>query len=220
MAKSSTHEFRETYRNTIIGKKYNGKLHFWGITLFCIVVVSFAVSRIQSPNWKEILVIPVSFILVNAAEYFGHKGPMHHLNKRLAVVFKRHTLQHHEFFTYDDMYFDSQNDAKAVLFPPILLLFFFFFFAVPCWLLFYLFWSANAGYFFIATVFVYYLNYEWLHYTYHLPPEHYISKLPFIKILRRLHHVHHEKTLMTKYNFNITYPIFDWLLGTYKKNIQ
>ena len=79
------------------------------------------------------------------------------------------------------------------------------------------FWSTNAALLFIATVFSYYLNYEWLHFAYHLPETHFVAKLPFISTLRKLHHTHHDTQLMTKYNFNITYPIFDVIFGTYYK---
>ncbi len=33
--------------------------------------------------------------------------------------------------------------------------------------------------------------------------------------LRHHHTVHHDPRLMNRYNFNITYPIFDWLFGTW-----
>jgi hypothetical protein len=39
-------------------------------------------------------------------------------------------------------------------------------------------------------------------------------RLPFILRLRRLHHRHHDPRLMATRNFNITYPIGDWLFGT------
>jgi sterol desaturase/sphingolipid hydroxylase (fatty acid hydroxylase superfamily) len=41
-----------------------------------------------------------------------------------------------------------------------------------------------------------------------------VLRLPFISGLRRLHHRHHEPALMAKANFNITYPVGDWLFGT------
>jgi hypothetical protein len=124
------------------------------------------------------------------------------------------------FFTYDNFTFDTAQDVKAVLFPPVLLLFFFFAFTLPAAILFYYIWSANAALLFVATIFAYYLNYEWLHFAYHLPKSHFIAKLPLISTLRKLHHTHHNIQLMTKYNFNITYPIFDLLFGTYYKENQ
>jgi hypothetical protein len=189
-------------------------LHFWFITLWCLCLIIACIFLVKNPTWKELLIIPIAIIYVNFAEYIGHKGPMHHRKKNLDKVFIRHTLQHHAFFVENKMYCDSIQDFKVILFPPVLLIFFFVAFALPAGLLFYFLWSANAALIFVATIFGYYLNYEWLHLTYHLPPEHFISRLPIIKTLKRNHTIHHETQLMMKYNFNITYPIFDLIFGT------
>lgn len=217
METNNTAEFRKKYRTTEIGKNYSGKLHFWFTTIWCISLIAVCILFIHQPTWKELLIIPVGFLYINFVEYIGHKGPMHHRKKKLDKVFIRHTLQHHQFFTKENFSFDSSKDVKAVLFPPVLLLFFFVGFTLPAGFLFYFFWSKNAALLFVTTVFAYYLNYEWLHFAYHLPDTHFVSKLPFIKTLRKLHHSHHDKQLMTKYNFNITYPIFDIIFGTYYK---
>jgi hypothetical protein len=217
METDNTIEFRKQYRATEIGKNYSGKLHFWFTSIWCISLILVCILFIQQPTWTELLIVPIGFIYINFVEYIGHKGPMHHRKKKLDKVFIRHTLQHHRFFTKENFSFDSSKDVKAVLFPPVLLIFFFIGFTLPVGFLFYFFWSKNAALLFIATVFLYYLNYEWLHFAYHLPDTHFISKLPFIKTLRKLHHTHHNTQLMTKYNFNITYPIFDILFGTYYK---
>ncbi len=209
-----TKTFREQYRSAEIGKNYSGKLHFWFTTLWCLGLIATCILFIHRPTWKEWLIIPLGFLYINFVEYIGHKGPMHHRKKYLEKVFIRHSLQHHRFFTKENMSFDSSLDVKAVLFPPVLLLFFFFAFTLPAALLFYFFWSLNAALLFVLTVFSYYLNYEWLHFAYHLPDSHFIAKLPFISTLRKLHHTHHDVHLMTKYNFNITYPVFDILFGT------
>ena len=212
-----TNEFRDEYRATEIGANYSGKLHFWFMTIWCLGIIITCILLIQQPTWKELLIVPIGFIYINFSEYMAHKGPMHHRNKILDKVFIRHSLQHHRFFTKENFSFDSAKDIKAVLFPPVLLIFFFLAFTLPAATLFYFLWSKNAALLFITTVFAYYLNYEWLHFSYHLPDTHFISKLPFLKTLRKLHHTHHDITLMTKYNFNITYPIFDILFGTYHK---
>lgn len=214
METSQTKTFREQYRAGEIGKHYSGRLHFWFTTLWCLGLIAVCIAFIHQPTWKEWLIIPLVFLYINFVEYIGHKGPMHHRKKYLEKVFIRHSMQHHRFFTKENMSFDSAQDVKAVLFPPVLLLFFFFAFTLPAALLFYFFWSFNAALLFVLTVFSYYLNYEWLHFAYHLPENHFIAKLPFISTLRKLHHTHHDIHLMTRYNFNITYPVFDILFGT------
>ena len=43
-------------------------------------------------------------------------------------------------------------------------------------------------------------------------------KIPGFKRVRELHLQHHVPELMSKYNFNITYPIGDWLFGTHYRH--
>ena len=64
------------------------------------------------------------------------------------------------------------------------------------------------------TAILYFLNYELLHFAYHCDPESFIGRLPLMSRLREHHIVHHDKQLMTHYNFNISYPICDALFGT------
>ena len=139
---------------------------------------------------------------------------MHHPRRGLRLVFERHTRQHHRFFTDAEMELGGIRDMRAVLFPPILMTFFITAFALPAWLL--LAWVAtpNVAWLFVATSIGYFLNYELLHLAYHLPEAHPIARVPLIRRLRWLHQVHHDPCLMTRCNFNITYPIGDLLFGT------
>ncbi|MCB9034121.1 MAG: fatty acid hydroxylase family protein [Chitinophagales bacterium] len=211
-------QYRNQYRQNFIGKNYNGYAHVLFVVFWCVAVIVFCVLNIHQTTWKELLIIPFTFIYINWIEYIGHKGPMHHQTKLLSKVFERHTMQHHHFFTYDNMSFDSTKDFKAVLFPPVLLIFFFVCFVLPVSLLIFWLWNTNAALIFMATIIAYYFNYEFLHFCYHLPENHFLLKIPLVKRLKKLHHTHHDTTLMTKYNFNISYPIFDWIYGTiYKK---
>ena len=54
-------------------------------------------------------------------------------------------------------------------------------------------------------------------YAYHLPPQHPIARLPLVGRLKRLHTTHHDPTRMASRNFNITYPLGDWLFGTLER---
>jgi Fatty acid hydroxylase superfamily len=77
--------------------------------------------------------------------------------------------------------------------------------------------SANAGWLFAITGLLYFLNYEYLHLAYHLPEHHWVSRLPFMARLKRLHTLHHDQSQMAHRNFNITYPLGDWLFGTLRR---
>ena len=166
---------------------------------------------VRSIEW---LTVPVTFLYCNVAEYLGHRGPMHHKTRFLTGIFQRHTMEHHSFFTDQAMNFESQRDYRAVLFPPILLVFFFGLFAVPLGAILYWLVSPNVCFLFVFTAILYYLNYELFHFSCHVDPQSLLGRLPLIRRLRRNHVVHHDRALMTRYNFNITYPICDRLFGT------
>jgi len=60
----------------------------------------------------------------------------------------------------------------------------------------------------------YFLSYEWLHFSYHLPEDHPLARTWLVSRLRRHHTHHHDLSLMGKWNFNITFPICDAVMGT------
>ena len=213
---STTPEFRIRFREENIGKHYSGKLHVVFISIWCATGIALCVYNVHHPTWKQLLIIPLTFLYTNLFEYLGHRYPMHHRTKFLHAVFKRHTLQHHHFFTNEYMNFDSVNDFKIVLFPPVLLIFFSFFFVLPIFAFIYYFFSLNAALLYVATTLAYYLNYEWFHMAYHLPETHIVYRIPGIRTLRRLHHNHHNIKEMDKYNFNISWPVFDIVFRTLK----
>lgn len=210
----SVDAFRERYRAELIGARYSGWLHFAftvSMTLGLIVLCARQLSQITPWEW---LTVPLTFFYANFAEYFGHRGPMHHLRPGLGKIFERHSKQHHRFFTESRMEFGNSRDFKAVLFPPILVTFFLLAFGTPVALLLSWLISSNVAYLFAITGTAYFLNYELLHFAYHLPPTHWIARLPVMAALRRHHTLHHDQNLMVHYHFNITYPIADWLMGT------
>jgi len=214
---SVTDTFRQRFRAENIGTSYSGKLHFVFITLWCVAGISVCMYYISYPTLKQLLVVPLTFLYTNFFEYVGHRYPMHHRYQVLKAVFKRHTMQHHHFFTNEQMNCDTENDFKIILFPPVLLIFFSVFFVLPVFGLVYYLFSMNAALLYVATTLLYYLNYEWLHLAYHLPETSWVYKVPGLKLLRRLHHNHHNLKEIDKYNFNISYPVFDLVFGTLKR---
>jgi Fatty acid hydroxylase superfamily len=207
-------QFRNEYRSTEISRYYSGIVHFLFTSLTALAVIGFSIWRLQGITPIEWVTLPLTFFYANIVEYMGHKGPMHHPVRLLRVLFVRHTLQHHRFFTHEAMAYEGRQDYKMVLFPPVMILFFVGFHAVPVGVLLYYLTSRNVAYLFVAMAIGYFLTYEWLHFTYHLRDDSLPGRLPFMKTLRRLHTVHHDPALMSNYNFNITFPICDYLFGT------
>lgn len=210
-------DYRDEYRREHIPIQYQGWRHLlftFGIGGAAMVLSAAQAHDVTSLEWAT---LPLTFLYANFAEYWGHRGPMHHLRRGLRLVYERHTRQHHRFFTSDNMELDGLRDLRAVLFPPLLMSFFITAFMLPAAL--FLAWIAtpNVAWLFVATSLAYFLNYEFLHMAYHLPPDHPIARWGVIRRLERLHRAHHDPRLMAHRNFNITYPICDVLFGTLER---
>jgi hypothetical protein len=208
--------FRERCRAEVIGPRYSGAAHFLFTTFSSLALIVYFATRVRAPSALELLTVPIAFVIANAAEYFGHRGPMHHRRRGLGLIFRRHTLEHHRFFTREAMSYEGSPDVKMVLFPPSVFFFFFGGIGLPLGALAWLLFGANVAWLFLATAFSYYLTYEWLHFTYHLSEDTWLGGWRVIAGLRRHHQLHHDPALMMHWNFNITFPIFDRLLGTRK----
>ena len=206
--------YREEYRATELPRGYDGRVHlaitFGGGTL----ALAACLWQLQDVRPLEWLVVPLSLAYANLAEYLGHRFPMHRPFRGLGLVYKRHSGQHHRYFNHAQMPIDDLRDLRAVLFPPVLVIFFFGLFATPVWFALAHFLSANVAWLFVASGIFYFLNYEVLHLAYHLPETNPLARIGLVRRLRWLHMLHHDPSLMARHNFNISYPVCDWLFGS------
>ncbi len=205
---------RDKFRREQVSPHYSGRLHFALTLIVTLAVISASLWFLKSPTWLEWLTVPITFAYANLSEYFGHRGPMHHPTKGLGLIYRRHTIEHHSFFTDTEDTIETPDDFKAVMFPPIMLLFFFGAFATPVAVLIYFVLGQNVALLFVFTSTSYFLIYELLHLCYHLDKTSWPARLPFLSKLRHHHTVHHNRDLMADYNFNITFPICDAIFGT------
>lgn len=213
-APSEVEQFRADYRGRRIGPLYRGWAHFAFTSLGSLVVIGLAASRVHAPRALEWIAIPLTFLFANAVEYAGHKGAMHRPRRGLGLLFERHTREHHHFFTHDAMAYESSRDFKMVLFPPVMLLFFLGIVAAPIGAVLFVLATPNVACLYVATAMAYFLTYEWLHFAYHLDESHWLGGAAPLRALRRHHQTHHDKALMGRCNFNITFPICDAVFGT------
>lgn len=218
MTLQTVEQARAAFRERHISQNYSGPLHLATTISISLLIALLSAMMLEDVTPLEWLTIPLTFLYANLSEYFGHKGPMHHKTRFLGQIFHRHTVEHHAFFTDEASTFDTTQDFKAVLFPPVLLLFFNGCFALPVGALLYFLISTNVAFLFVLTAILYFLNYELLHFSYHMDPQSWVGRLPFMDRLRKHHIHHHNRRLMTDYNFNITYPICDYIFGTVYKD--
>lgn len=210
----SVQRFREEYRAQHIGPRYRGWAHFAFTSLGSLTVIATSIALIHDPSPWELVTVPATFLFANLVEYLGHRGPMHRRRRGLGLLHRRHTLQHHRFYTRDAMLCESTRDFQMILFPPVMLLFFLGGVAMPVALLLDWLSTANVALLFTATAMGYFLTYELLHLGYHVGDRSLLGRLPFMSRLRHHHLVHHDPALMSACNFNITFPICDRVFGT------
>ena len=192
-----------------------GWRHFAAINALGLGTTLLCAWLVRAPRWWEWASIPAGFLVANFVEWLAHRYPMHHPFRALAIMYEKHTLEHHRFFTAQAMEAESARDFDKVLFSPSSLALFLLGAGLPVSLLFFALVSWNAGWIFVALAVDYYVLYEYFHLAYHLPEGTWVGRLPGMAALRRHHTNHHDPRLMADWNFNITFPLFDRVFGTH-----
>ncbi|TQV78911.1 hypothetical protein FKG94_12915 [Exilibacterium tricleocarpae] len=212
--KHNVDAFRANYRAQI-SPIYRGGWHALavgviGLTALCLW--SLQLDGLRGSDW---LMVPLGMVLANFSEYATHRWLGHHKRRWARLFYQRHTGDHHSFFSDRKLAFETSKDWRVVLFPVYLVIAHIFTFSLPLGLLAGLLLGANAGYLLAISLLAMYLLYEVLHFSYHLPAPHWVHRAPLLRHLLHLHRLHHRRALMTERNFNLTFPLFDLLLGTY-----
>jgi hypothetical protein len=206
-------QFRKKYQSEI-HPLYNGPIHIGVIYAVGTLAIWWCASRLVDATWEWLLVVPI-FVLSNLFEWYMHKNVMHRLIDvwALRAIYDRHTRQHHQYFTDNEMTVDTSREWRIIFFPWRAL-FTFMALGVPFALL--LGWAINpnAGYILMITIVGQYLIYETFHYCCHVHDNWFVRYMPFVNTIRRHHTMHHNKGIMMTHNMNLTFPIADWLMRT------
>lgn len=213
-------EFRDYFRTDYIDRDAksrflgikDGKLYITIVFILLISVPIIMATQITEYKYYYLLLLPIYFLILNLFEYMLHRYPMHHKKKGFEFLYEHVTI-HHSFYNGKFNYYEQPEDYMAVFLP---LLYFAFISAVLFIIavLIYFVSDLNNALFFELVGYSYYLMYEVLHFSYHAKEESFIKKFPFIKQLASFHLQHHQTDLMSNYNFNITFPIFDKVFNT------
>jgi hypothetical protein len=210
-------KFRQQYRAGI-AKSYRGWIHMLSVLAVGLGTIIYALSQLQFADWVEWMVFPLTMLMVNFAEYYAHRWLGHKKTKYGKLFYSRHTGDHHSFFLEHSMNYETVQDWRVVLFPLYLIFAFLFGLILPVGFVLSELVSMNAAYIYAAAGISGYLFYEVMHFSYHIPRGHWAEKLflviPGWTALRHLHVLHHKRDKMGEANFNITLPIFDFLLGS------
>jgi sterol desaturase/sphingolipid hydroxylase (fatty acid hydroxylase superfamily) len=207
---------RDALRARLLGEIpswYRPSLHLAVPTLFGVAVLTGCFLLLRDLRWWDLLAVPITLVIANINEWRAHKYLLHKRSRLAPVLYDRHTPQHHMIYLTDDMAMRDRREYRLVLIPAYGVMLIFVSTLLPAAALWY-FGLRNVACLFVATSVGYTLSYEWLHLSYHLPADSAIGRLRLIRVLRHHHAVHHDPTLMQRWNFNVTLPLWDWVMGT------
>jgi hypothetical protein len=206
--------FQKAYRERIT-RWYNGYFHIFIVYATGAAAFYVYISHIHDVKPLEWLMLPFAFVVTNAFEWYLHKYIMHRppAFKPLRTVYIYHMIDHHQFFTDEDMRFRDHMDWRITIFPPYALTIFILASSPLAFAFGYLV-SANVGWLFMCVVTANYLLYEAIHFCCHVEENWFVRNCPIINSARRHHTAHHNQRLMMEVNMNVTIPFTDWLLGT------
>jgi hypothetical protein len=206
-------KFREQYVAQI-SPWYHGLVHIGIMYSAGIGSIWWCVSQLQDARWVWLVMIPVAFA-GNFVEWGMHKYVMHRLRDVFALraIYDRHTRQHHQYFTDNDVTIHTTKEFRIVFFPWRVLMVLAvagggIAFAISQLV------SANAGYITFITMIGHYMVYETFHFCCHVPENAFVRNAPFINTIRRHHTAHHNLGIMMHLNMNLTFPVADCLMGT------
>ena len=206
-------QFRARYQDGI-SPFYNGPVHVIVMFVVGVSAIWYCLNHIQGATWEWALMIPV-FLAGNLVEWAMHKYVMHRRIDVFALraIYERHTREHHQYFTDNDITIGTLREFRIVFFPWRVLAVL----GVAGFGLGYLasvLINPNAGYILFITMVGHYLLYELFHLCCHVPENGFVRNMPFINTIRRHHTAHHNQGIMMNLNMNLSFPIADWAMGT------
>ncbi|MDO8407567.1 MAG: SRPBCC family protein [Pseudomonas sp.] len=210
--RQTTQAFRDRYRADI-HPRYNPWLHGAFVLLFGVLAIGGFWSTVHQVRPLEWLTVPLTLLFFNFGVYLVHRHLGHHKKSFARMFYARHAGDHHSFFAPGHMTYDTARDWRVILFPAWLIVIHTVVFTLPAWWLFKQV-NANVAGLFGGCLVLGYLMYEVFHACEHLPPDNPVTRLPWIRQMRRLHELHHRRELMQERNFNIVFPLMDYLFGT------
>ncbi|WP_212624723.1 SRPBCC family protein [Pseudomonas sp. PP3] len=210
--RQTTEAFRSRYRADI-HPRYNPWLHGIFVLLFGMLAIAAFLSSVHEVQPLQWLAVPLTLLLFSCGVYVVHRHLGHHKKAFARMFYARHAGDHHSFFAPGYMTYDNARDWRVILFPAWLIVLHTLVITLPLWWLLTQF-DANIAGLVGGCMVLGYLTYEVFHACEHLPPHNPLTRLPWIRQMRRLHELHHRREMMQERNFNIVFPLMDYLFGT------
>lgn len=156
--------------------------------------------------------LTVGVVFASFFEWTLHRYVMHRPVWKFRYAFQAHAVVHHQVFKSDATYHlidekDKETIPMAWWNGPVLILIGMIPFALISWSLGQ--WGLTVGGF--VAFGSYYGFYEYIHWCMHLPKARRVEKPQWFRKLNGHHLLHHR--YMHK-NFNVVFPLADFILGT------
>lgn len=174
-----------------------------------IIIVSLCL--ITAFSYWMLLAIAITLFVSFGFEWYVHKNILHKPFWIFKVIYDKHLI-HHIMYKDSNMAIKSNKELYFVLMPPYAIV------SVvaiisPVIIGLGLLFGLNIALTVLSTMVFFFMSYEWLHYSYHLPADSFIGRMDLIQIMREHHRQHHNWNYV-RYNYNVTVPVFDWIMGT------
>jgi len=196
-----------------IPRDYSPRRHLLVHTAVGALGVVAPLAALSRVHLVELLIPPATFVATNLIEYLGHRYLMHRRSRALPYPFEAHTLRHHRCFAAESMAIGEPRELWLIVFGTrevaLALLA-----TLPGVALLAALATRNAVALAASTIAAHYLLYEWIHLVSHLPGEHWLARRSTLAGFRRRHALHHAAPGI---NFNVTAPLWDWLLRTLRR---
>jgi hypothetical protein len=212
-AEREIHERKRAEIVATVPASYVPALHLALPTVFGLAVCITAAAFIRDLRPVEALVFPITIVLGWAFEWRAHKSVLHERQPGLGVLYVRHELQHHVVYRYDDMALRSKRELALILMPAYAIVLVFGL-NTPLAFGLALLLGWNSALVYLVASMLFFLAYEWMHLSYHLPSDSFVGRRKIVRVLREVHRRHHDPALMKRWNFNVTVPLLDWIHGT------
>lgn len=187
--------------------KYFAAKSPWTVLYFLLplsIALIFFLTRIEDFSLKSFaLALPLAFLYWSLVEYIIHRWYFHLVpkNEKIRAITGSFHLYHHE--NPDDL--EVINSGWVTGSVGVIFHFSVFRFLFGA--------STLQSLYLILALLVVYYAYEWVHYLVHQR----IFKNPLMRYLQNFHLTHH---IRPKCNYGQITPIWDYVLGTVKENME
>ena len=159
-------------------------------------------------------------LVASLVEYGTHRFPLHHRIPGSKAAYTQHTLRHHQIFTDTSIEAKQNHDFHQVLFPVWGVALIQYGFNLPIALLLARAIDPMKGALALIIGPWFFFIYETIHAICHFSLDSKVFWIPGLKFLREHHRIHHHKGMMAHFNFNIVFPLWDWVLSTRADRIR